>query len=42
MNEEFVKFIKLMNQHESSIYKWVYAKEIDYSLDPRDDENGTE
>ena len=36
--DEYVKFMKLMNVHAASIYKWVYAKEIDYSYDIRHDD----
>jgi hypothetical protein len=33
--EEYKEFLKLMNINSWSIYKWVYAKEIDYSYDPK-------
>jgi len=36
--EEYLKFVKTSNQHEVSIYKYVYAKEIDYSYDIRHDD----
>ena len=35
MNEEIKKFLKMLNEYDASIYKYVYAKEIDYSYDPR-------
>ncbi len=41
MNEEFKKFLKMLNEYDSSIYKYVYAKKIDYTYDPRY-EDGTD
>jgi len=32
------KFITTLNQYNISIYKWVYAKQIDYTYDPRHDD----
>ena len=39
MNEEVKEFIRLMNLYHSSIYKWVYAKEVNYDIDPKWDED---
>lgn len=41
VHEEIEEFIGFLNQYDSSIYKWCYAKEIDYTYDPRY-EDGTE
>ena len=38
MIEDYMEFMRHMNDHCASIYKWVYAAEINYSYDPRDDE----
>lgn len=32
------KFIIALNQYDASIYKWCYAKKLEYVHDPRDDD----
>ena len=37
--EETKRFLKSINQYNKSIYKWCYAKEINYVRDPRYDDD---
>jgi len=34
MNKEYYDFLYFLNGNDS-VYQWVYAKEIDYSIDKR-------
>jgi len=40
MNASFEEFFLELNKHDASIYKWVYAKEIDESYDERYENGG--
>lgn len=33
--EEAKKFLIIMNSYDASIYKWVYARKINYNIDPK-------
>lgn len=38
MVNEAEQFLLCLNRHDASIYKYVYAREIDYTYDSRYDE----